>query len=83
MTDGIEALQRLADELGVSPKTVAQYADAAGSYTMRQSHETSHKRTLPPRGSLAGIELAERIRAECGTDRVRTLAVAIARQTTT
>lgn len=71
---GREALEQLAAEYGVAASTLAQYADAAGSYTIRNSHSTPHKRKLPPRGSPEGILLAERIRQEVGTERVRTLA---------
>lgn len=72
--DGPEALRRLALELGVSPMTLAQFADAAGSYTSRQSHSAPQRRKLPPRGSVEGMLLAQRIRQECGTEKVRTIA---------
>lgn len=70
---GAEKLKALADELGVSASSLAQYADAAGSYTIRNSHSTPHRRKLPPRGSVEGMLLAERIRKECGTTHLRTL----------
>lgn len=73
--DGIAALKRLAAELKVSVGTLGQYADGAGSYTIRQSHQTPHRRKLPPRGSPEGIRLADRIKRETGTNSVRTLAV--------
>jgi hypothetical protein len=76
----MQALEALSRELGVSPSTLAQYADAAGSYTIRNSHETAHKRTLPPRGSVDGILLAQRIRTECGTEKLRTLVAKNKRQ---
>lgn len=71
---GKEALERIAVELGVRPSTLAQFADAAGSYGIRNSHSTPHKRKLPPRGSPEGILLAQRVRQETGTEKVRTLA---------
>jgi hypothetical protein len=57
----------------VKASTLAQYADAAGAYTTKQSHSTPHRRKLPPRGSPDGVILAERIRQAAGTDKVRTL----------
>lgn len=69
----IAELEALASELGVSASTLAQYADAAGSYTIKNSHSTPHKRKLPPRGSPEGIVLAARIVTVAGTSKVRTL----------
>lgn len=70
-----ESLRAIALSLGVSPMTLAQWVDSAGSYVKRNSHSTPHRRKLPPRGSVEGIQLAERVRRECGTDKVRTIAV--------
>jgi hypothetical protein len=74
MNDARHALEQIAQELGVKPNTLAQYAEAAGSYSIRNSHSTPHRRKLPPRGSPDGILLAQRIRDAVGTDQVRTLA---------
>lgn len=79
MTD-TETLQRLADELGVKPMSLANYCDAAGSYAKANAHQTPHRRRLPPRGSVEGEALVERVRREVGTTKMRTVAVALQRQ---
>lgn len=80
MPDGAEALEQIAAELGVKPSTLAQWCDSAGSYGRWQNaHSTPHRRTLPPRGSSDGMILAARIQQACGTTKIRTLAVRLAR----
>lgn len=72
--EGRDALEAIASEYGVKPNSLAQWVEAAGNYANRQSHSTPHVRKLPPRGSVEGILLAQRVIDECGTERVRTLA---------
>lgn len=64
----------IAKEYGVKPNSLAQWVESAGTYAARVPHSTPHKRRLPPRGSIEGILLAQRVIDECGTPHPRTLA---------
>lgn len=66
-----EALNSVAETWGVSPSTLAQYVDMAGSYSNLTSRDSGVPRKLPPRASMEGIILASTVTNAVGTSNMR------------
>lgn len=58
----------------MTPSTLAQWHDRAGSYRSEPEFSTGRPRRLPRRESVEGALLAARIRQATGSHNVRSLA---------